>query len=94
MGYLLLRAIVRARATKERAEPLAVASRSSLRLGASSPTQAGDLLAPLPGVMASQALAFLSSAESWALSFATLLHVAGPPLLCQLAEPVSPRRWE
>jgi hypothetical protein len=45
-------AIGRAPAADECAEPLAVASRSSLGLGANSPARAGDLLEPLSGVMA------------------------------------------
>jgi hypothetical protein len=92
MAYLLLRATVRAAATAEPTESLAVASRSGLGLGATSPAKTIDPLAPLPGVMASQALAFCSAAEPWSLPFAALLHVAGPPLRQGLAEPMSSRR--
>jgi len=76
MDHLLLRATVRTPATAESAESLAVASRSGMGLGASSPAKAIDPLATLPGVMASQALAFCSPAEPWSLPFAALLHVA------------------
>ena len=92
MDCVLLRPTVRAAATAEPAESLAVASRSGLGLGASSPAKAINPLAPLPGVMASQALAFCSPAEPWSLPFAALLHVAGPPLRQALAEPMSSRR--
>jgi hypothetical protein len=89
---LLLRATVRAPATAEPAESLAVASRSGLRLGASSRAKAINPLAPLPEVMASQALALCSPAESWSLPFTAPLHVAGPPLHQALDEPMSSRR--
>ena len=59
MDYVLLRATVRAPAAAEPAESLAVASGSGLGLGASSPAKTIDPLAALPGVMASQALAFV-----------------------------------
>ena len=52
----------------QRAESLAVASRSSLGLVAPSSAHAADLLALLPEVMAPQALAFSSPAESCPLS--------------------------
>ena len=80
MDCVLLRATVRAPAAAEPAESLAVASGSGLGLGASSPAKTIDPLAALPGVMASQALAFCSPAEPWSLPFAALLYVAGPPL--------------
>jgi len=92
MGCLLFLAIVRTPATDERAQPLAVASRSNLGLVPPSPAKAIDPLAPLPKVMASQALAFCSSPEPWSLSFDPLLHVAGPPLHQALAEPMFSRR--
>jgi lauroyl/myristoyl acyltransferase len=54
-----------------------VASRSSRGLVPPSPAHAADLLASLPGVMAPQALAFCSPAESWPLSCATVVCLAG-----------------
>ena len=72
------------------AEFLAVASRSSLGLIASSPARAPDLLASLPGVMASQALAFCSPAESWPLSCATVVCLAGSTPHFALAAPMPP----
>ena len=92
MDYVLLRATVRAPAAAEPAESLAVASGSGLGLGASSPAKAIDPLAPLPGIMAPQAVAFCSPAELWSLPFAAVLHMAGPPLRKALAKPMSPRR--
>ena len=92
MDCVSLRATVRAPVTAEPAESLAVASGSGLGLGASSPAKAIDPLAPLPKVMASQAVAFRSPAEPWSLPFAALLYVAGPPLRQALAEPMSSRR--
>ena len=92
MGCVLLRATVRAPATAESAESLAVASGSGLGLGASWPAKAIDPLAPVSGIMASQAVAFCSPAEPWALPFAAVLHMAGPPLRKALAEPMSSRR--
>jgi len=92
MEYVLLRASMRAPAAAEPAEPFVVASGSGLGLGASSAAKAVDSLAAVPSVMASQALAFCSSAEPWSLSFAALLHVAGPPLHQALAEPMFSRR--
>jgi hypothetical protein len=86
MGSLLFLAIVRAPATGERAESLAVASGSNLGLVAPSPVSAADLLAPLPRVMAPQALAFPSATRSQPLSFAIFLHVARPPLRKALAK--------
>ena len=92
MEYVLLRAIMRAPAAAEPAESFVVASGSGLGLGATSPAKAIDPLASLSRVMASQALAFCSSAEPWSLAFAALLHVAGPPLRQTLAAPMFSRR--
>ena len=92
MDCVLLRATVRAPATAEPAESLAVASGSGLGLATGSPAKAIDPLAPLPRVMASQAVAFCASAEPWSLPFTALLHVAGSPLRQALAEPMFSRR--
>src|SRR5882757_7586476 len=71
-------------------EFLAVASRSSLGLVAPSPADAPDLLASLPGVMAPEALAFCSPTESWPLSCATVVCLAGPTPHRTLVEPMPP----
>ena len=92
MEYVLLRATMRAPAAAEPAESFFVAPGSGLGLAASSPAKTIDPLAPLSRVMASQALAFCSSAEPWSLSFPALLHVAGPPLHQALAETMFSRR--
>ena len=92
MEYVLLGPTMRAPAAAELAEPFVMASGSGLGLAASSPAKAIDPLAPLSRVMASQALALCSSAEPWSLSFAAVLHVAGPPLHQALAEPMFSRR--
>lgn len=80
MGCFLSHAIVRTRAADERAEPLTLASHGSFRLAASRPTKALDLLAPLPDVMASEAVAFFAPTEFRAFSSATFLYVARPSL--------------
>src|SRR5450432_889852 len=92
MGRLLFLARVRAPAPDGGVEPLTLASRSGLGPGANSPAQAGGPLASLSGVVASQGLAFLPPAESWPLSSATHLHLAGSPLYAALAKPMSPGR--
>jgi hypothetical protein len=92
MEYVSLSSIMREPTAAEPAESFVVASGSGLGLAASSSAKAIDPLAPLPRVMAPEALAFCSPAEPWSLPFAALLHVARPPLHQALAEPMFSRR--
>src|SRR5262245_25662966 len=81
---------VRAGTTAERAEFPALASRSALGLVAPSTAHTPDLLASFPGVMASQALAFPSTAKSFPLSRATVVCLAGSTPQYAVVAPMPP----